>query len=124
MGFDAATQTPSIFTQLVFLVDKSTPINTRSLSLQLLAAAALAPHCHTVIMSALAHFKETKREQTRFETLVGTLKDENDVDYLINCMAFINCLISEPASLWFRLSIRKDFINVGLLDAVKVLVHS
>jgi len=82
------------------------------------------------VSSAFSFYKRKKSESKRFESVVNTLKqatqssDSQAVEYLINCISFINALVNSPADLKNRTKLRKDFLELGILTTFHSLKDS
>eukprot|EP01133_Synstelium_polycarpum_P004006 gene4006-4637_t len=114
IGMDFVASFP-LATNLLMLSVDSPLIKVKTMALELLAAVAIIPKGHGAVLTSLIYYKEAKKEEFRYESLVESLKKETNVDYLTTCISFINCIISSPAEVASRIEIRKAFLNLKIL---------
>ncbi|KAJ3127754.1 hypothetical protein HK098_005871 [Nowakowskiella sp. JEL0407] len=105
-------------------------IKTRTLTLELLAAVCfLPPNGHDLIIAAMHHFKQVKREKCRFETLLKSLAyDEADSDFgrahlenHIAIMTLINAIVNSPDNFEYRVTLRNEIWDLGIGDLLPEL---
>jgi len=120
IGMDFISSYPKA-TNLVVLCLESQLIKVKTLVLEMLAAIAVTDRGHGAILTSMIYFKEVKKEDHRYSTLVQSLKSESNKEYLITCMSFINCIISSPSDLGSRIEIRKAFLNLKILKYIESL---
>ncbi|EGC31207.1 hypothetical protein DICPUDRAFT_156963 [Dictyostelium purpureum] len=120
IGMEYVASFPQATNLMVLGLD--TPlIKARTLILELLAAIAVTNRGHGAVLTSMIYYKEVKKEERRYHDLVQTLKSENNLEYLITCMSFINCIISSPSDLTSRIEIRKAFLNLKILKYIENL---
>lgn len=66
----------------------------------------------------MSRFKEIKGEWLRFSTIVESIKGEHNYEYLITCMTFINSVVNFPKEVEVRVSLRNEFVRLGLLEII------
>lgn len=94
-------------------------IRTKTTVLEMLAAICIIPpNGHRSVLTALTRFKETKGEWLRFTSIVDSLKNEVNYDYLITCMSLINSIVNFPKETEIRVGLRNEFIRLGILDII------
>jgi hypothetical protein len=106
-------------------------IKTKTTVLELLAATCLfPPNGHRYVLQAMSRFKDIKGEWLRFYSVVESLKEEHNFDYLITCMrfvmcyfsliidSFINSVVNFPKEMETRVSLRNEFVRLGILDII------
>eukprot|EP00761_Pharyngomonas_kirbyi_P012971 gb/GECH01012998.1/.p1 GENE.gb/GECH01012998.1/~~gb/GECH01012998.1/.p1 ORF type:complete len:1075 (+),score=379.19 gb/GECH01012998.1/:1-3225(+) len=74
-----------------------------------------------LVLDAMNHYKLVKREKTRFQHLMDSLKNEVDVEHKIACMIFINALITSPNDGATRKMLKSEFVNLGINNIIKEL---
>ena len=74
-----------------------------------------------MVIQAMSRFKDVKGEWLRFHTVVESIKDEQNFDYLVTCLSFINSVVNFPKEIELRVSFRNEFIRLGILDILKEL---
>jgi hypothetical protein len=83
----------------------------------------------SIALEAMFYYKFVKREPTKFQHLVDTLRFDHKGEYeqsgllvemKIVCLSFINCLINIPDKLAERAEVRSEFVRLGLREIVDV----
>jgi hypothetical protein len=74
-----------------------------------------------MVVQAMSRFKDVKGEWLRFHTVVESIKDEQNFDYLITCLSFVNSIVNFPKEIEIRVGLRNEFIRLGILDILKEL---
>ncbi|KYQ91554.1 actin binding protein [Tieghemostelium lacteum] len=106
---------------LIVLGLESPLVKVKTLALELLAAIAITDKGHPSVITAMIFYKEIKKEDTRYSSLVKSLKTETTKEYLASCMSFINCIISSPSDLHVRMDIRKAFVSLKISKYIHLL---
>ena len=79
------------------------------------------PNPHQIVMSAMNTLKHYTREKRRFASLVSWIKTTKSLALKSSYLAFVNTLINEAPDLDLRISIRNEFLSLGLSDLLKEL---
>ncbi|GAM17912.1 hypothetical protein SAMD00019534_010870 [Acytostelium subglobosum LB1] len=114
IGMEYIAKFPAATNQIMLAFD-SDMTKLKTLILRLLAAAAILPLGHGAVLTSMIYYKEIRKEEQRYHTLVQSLKTETNREYIATCISFINCLISSPAEVSARIEIRKAFLNLKIL---------
>jgi hypothetical protein len=90
-------------------------------ALELLSFVCLVPPKGVpLVLEAMSHYRAEHREPTRFHSLLQAMRAEDkNVGFLINALFFINSIVNSPEDLKVRHDLRKEFINLGLLDTIR-----
>uniref|UniRef100_A0A8C6UYC7 Formin-like 2a n=1 Tax=Neogobius melanostomus TaxID=47308 RepID=A0A8C6UYC7_9GOBI len=97
----------------------------QALVLELLAAVCLVRGGHEIILSAFDNFKEVCAEEQRFEKLMEYFKNEdNNIDFMVACMQFINIVVHSVEDMNFRVHLQYDFTKLLLDDYLDKLKHT
>ncbi|EFA84011.1 actin binding protein [Heterostelium album PN500] len=114
IGMEYIASYPAATNQMILSFDTEM-IKVKTLILELLAAVSILPRGHGAVLTSMIYYKETRKEEQRYYSLVQSLKTETNKDYLTTCISFINCIISSPAEVSARMEIRKAFLNLKIL---------
>jgi len=100
----------------------SATVKVKTIILELLAAVCFVPPdgLHLVLMG-FTDFKEFKREQFRFQTLLGSLRNHSNIDYQVSCMSLCNAIVNSSDDLEFRVHLRNEFLDLGIEDLIDEL---
>ncbi|KAL6072920.1 putative WD repeat-containing protein 65 [Balamuthia mandrillaris] len=90
----------------------------RAMVLELLSFVALysPPKGTNIVLEAFNTYKKKKKESSRFAPLMAAFREEVTLEFLVPAVAFINSLTCAPDELSTRNALRKEFIDMGLLD--------
>ncbi|KAG7275713.1 hypothetical protein CRUP_011340, partial [Coryphaenoides rupestris] len=100
-------------------------IRTKALVLELLAAVCLVRGGHEIILSAFDNFQEVCVEEQRFEKLMEHFRNEdNNIDFMVACMQFINIVVHSVEDMNFRVHLQYDFTKLSLDDYLDVQIQA
>ena len=71
-------------------------------------------------MDAMLHYKNKNNEQYKFQNLVKNFGYSVHLDLKVAYMTFINAVINVPTDIDMRVSIRNEFLRLGLKDIIEV----
>ncbi|CAB1346621.1 unnamed protein product, partial [Coregonus sp. 'balchen'] len=101
-GFNMVMSHPHAVNEIALSLNNKNP-RTKALVLELLAAVCLVRGGHEIILSAFDNFKEVCAETQRFEKLMEHFKDmDNNIDFMVACMQFINIVVHSVEDMNFR----------------------
>ena len=111
---------------VIALCLRSNNLRTKILVLEIFGAVCLLPGGHTPVLNGLEALCEVNASRFRFESVIYTLwsscqgSSEELKDLQVACMAFINAVTcgGEASELPFRMHIRWEFINLGLIQLI------
>lgn len=66
------------------------------------------------MLDAFTSYKTAKREKTRFSHLTDSLRQAVDPEYITICLALINALVNSPEDIDDRVSLRNEFLRLGI----------
>jgi len=93
-------------------------------AIKLMAAVCLVPpDGHDATLEAISDAGDTKGVD-RFQPIVQGLLICNNEPLRVASMTLINAIISSPEDLDFRLHLRNEFMRIGLLDVLEILVEN
>ncbi|TRY93430.1 hypothetical protein DNTS_005740 [Danionella cerebrum] len=123
-GFNMVMSHPHAVNEIALSLNNKSP-RTKALVLELLAAVCLVRGGHEIILSAFDHFKEVCSEEQRFEKLMEFFKNEdNNIDFMVACMQFINIVVHSVEDMNFRVHLQYDFTKLGLDEYLDKLKHT
>ncbi|XP_073768539.1 formin-like protein 2 isoform X3 [Danio rerio] len=123
-GFNMVMSHPHAVNEIALSLNNKNP-RTKALVLELLAAVCLVRGGHEIILSAFDHFKEVCLEEQRFEKLMEYFKNEdNNIDFMVACMQFINIVVHSVEDMNFRVHLQYDFTKLGLDEYLDKLKHT
>ncbi|RKP18738.1 FH2-domain-containing protein, partial [Rozella allomycis CSF55] len=105
----------------------------RKLALELLAVFCYVdpPNGHLMVVKAMGDLQMNRKEDSRFSIMCSSIQEiieqhdkntERDViEYFITSMIFVNAVISTPEELDYRMHLRNQFVQAGLLNIVDEL---
>ncbi|XP_077472729.1 formin-like protein 2 isoform X3 [Stigmatopora argus] len=121
-GFNMVMSHLNAVNEIALSLNNKNP-RTKALVLELLAAVCLVRGGHEIILAAFDNFKEVCMEEQRFERLMEYFKNEdNNIDFMVACMQFINIVVHSVEDMNFRVHLQYDFTKLSLdefLDKVK-----
>ncbi|XP_077584954.1 formin-like protein 2 isoform X4 [Stigmatopora nigra] len=121
-GFNMVMSHLNAVNEIALSLNNKNP-RTKALVLELLAAVCLVRGGHEIILAAFDNFKEVCVEEQRFERLMEYFKNEdNNIDFMVACMQFINIVVHSVEDMNFRVHLQYDFTKLSLdefLDKVK-----
>ncbi|KAK5603925.1 hypothetical protein CRENBAI_026071 [Crenichthys baileyi] len=121
-GFNLVMTHPRCVNEITLSLNSRNP-RTKALVLELLAAVCLVRGGHDIILSAFDNFKEVSKERNRFEKLMEYfINDDNNIDFMVACMQFINIVVHSVENMNFRVHLQYEFTHLGLdkyLESVK-----
>ncbi|MED6241377.1 hypothetical protein ATANTOWER_012115, partial [Ataeniobius toweri] len=121
-GFNLVMTHPRCVNEITLSLNSRNP-RTKALVLELLAAVCLVRGGHDIILSAFDNFKEVSKERNRFEKLMEYfIIDDNNIDFMVACMQFINIVVHSVENMNFRVHLQYEFTHLGLdkyLESVK-----
>lgn len=98
---------------------------TRKAVLQVLSSVCLhfeaKPPGHRQVTDALEHYRTSKNESGRFETIVQSLKEFDNEAYLVTVIKFLNAVALTPVDIEVREQLRREYKKVGLDDCLEYL---
>ncbi|XP_037544693.1 formin-like protein 1 [Nematolebias whitei] len=113
-GFNLVMTHPRCVNEITLSLNSRNP-RTKALVLELLAAVCLVRGGHDIILSAFDNFKEVSKEKNRFEKLMEYfLNDDNNIDFMVACMQFINIVVHSVENMNFRVHLQYEFTHLGL----------
>ncbi|KAM8888391.1 formin-like protein 1 isoform 1-T1 [Synchiropus picturatus] len=113
-GFNQVMKHPRCVNEITLSLNNRSP-RTKALVLELLAAVCLVRGGHDIILSAFDNFKEVCGERSRFERLMEFFcHDDNNIDFMVACMQFINIVVHSVEDLNFRVHLQYQFSALGL----------
>ncbi|KAI9142770.1 formin homology 2 domain-containing protein [Paraphysoderma sedebokerense] len=87
--------------------------------LELLASLCFVPpNGHELVSDALTYYKDKKKEIYRFDDIMTDFKVGMDVEFQKACLTFVNAFVNSPAELDFRMSLRFEFLDLGLNEVI------
>ncbi|XP_042350155.1 formin-like protein 2 isoform X2 [Plectropomus leopardus] len=123
-GFNMVMSHPHAVNEIALSLNNKNP-RTKALVLELLAAVCLVRGGHEIILSAFDNFKEVCMEEQRFERLMEYFKNEdNNIDFMVACMQFINIVVHSVEDMNFRVHLQYDFTKLCLDDYLDKLKHT
>ncbi|RVE58078.1 hypothetical protein OJAV_G00205590 [Oryzias javanicus] len=123
-GFNMVMSHPHAVNEIALSLNNKNP-RTKALVLELLAAVCLVRGGHEIILSAFDNFKEVCVEEQRFERLMEYFKNEdNNIDFMVACMQFINIVVHSVEDMNFRVHLQYDFTKLCLDDYLDKLKHT
>ncbi|XP_057191523.1 formin-like protein 2 isoform X4 [Triplophysa rosa] len=123
-GFNMVMSHPHAVNEIALSLNNKNP-RTKALVLELLAAVCLVRGGHEIILSAFDHFQEVCSEEQRFERLMEYFKNEdNNIDFMVACMQFINIVVHSVEDMNFRVHLQYDFTTLGLDEYLDKLKHT
>ena len=76
-------------------------------------------NCHGTVLSSFNSFREHYREKRRFQSLVNALRSATtNISLKAKYLALINALINEAPDIDLRVSIRNEFLSLGVQEAL------
>uniref|UniRef100_A0A7N6B076 Formin-like 2a n=1 Tax=Anabas testudineus TaxID=64144 RepID=A0A7N6B076_ANATE len=121
-GFNMVMSHPCAVNEIALSLNNKNP-RTKALVLELLAAVCLVRGGHEIILSAFDNFKEVGEQ--RFERLMEYFKNEdNNIDFMVACMQFINIVVHSVEDMNFRVHLQYDFTKLCLDDYLDKLKHT
>lgn len=122
-GLEMLAQAQQVVNLLMLTMDAG-QVKTKVIVVQLLSALTQEPNGHAAVIAAIKNFKDVKKELHLGGFLVKSLREDKNLQYLTECIAFINCIVSSPSmNVLQKAEIRKGFINAGILEVFKQLRH-
>uniref|UniRef100_A0A3B4FTJ2 Formin-like protein 1 n=1 Tax=Pundamilia nyererei TaxID=303518 RepID=A0A3B4FTJ2_9CICH len=113
-GFNLVMTHPRCVNEITLSLNSRNP-RTKALVLELLAAVCLVRGGHDIILSAFDNFKEVSKEKNRFEKLMEYfVNDDNNIDFMVACMQFINIVVHSVENMNFRVHLQYEFTHLGL----------
>ncbi|PWA17710.1 hypothetical protein CCH79_00008242 [Gambusia affinis] len=113
-GFNLVMTHPRCVNEITLSLNSKNP-RTKALVLELLAAVCLVRGGHDIILSAFDNFKEVSKERNRFEKLMEYfINDDNNIDFMVACMQFINIVVHSVENMNFRVHLQYEFTHLGL----------
>ncbi|XP_039902126.1 formin-like protein 1 [Simochromis diagramma] len=113
-GFNLVMTHPRCVNEITLSLNSRNP-RTKALVLELLAAVCLVRGGHDIILSAFDNFKEVSKERNRFEKLMEYfVNDDNNIDFMVACMQFINIVVHSVENMNFRVHLQYEFTHLGL----------
>uniref|UniRef100_A0A3P9JPL9 Formin-like 1a n=1 Tax=Oryzias latipes TaxID=8090 RepID=A0A3P9JPL9_ORYLA len=113
-GFNLVMSHPRCVNEITLSLNSRNP-RTKALVLELLAAVCLVRGGHDIILSAFDNFKEVSKEKDRFEKLMEYfIHDDNNIDFMVACMQFINIVVHSVENMNFRVHLQYEFTHLGL----------
>ncbi|XP_061567977.1 formin-like protein 1 [Cololabis saira] len=113
-GFNLVMTHPRCVNEITLSLNSRNP-RTKALVLELLAAVCLVRGGHDIILSAFDNFKEVSKERNRFEKLMEYfVHDDNNIDFMVACMQFINIVVHSVENMNFRVHLQYEFTHLGL----------
>jgi len=76
---------------------------------------------HRKVVEGLVHYRNVKKEKSRFGVLVSILDKATTMDAKISYLTFINAIINSPADIDLRIAIRQEFSRLGVDEVIKKL---
>ncbi|XP_038134199.1 formin-like protein 1 [Cyprinodon tularosa] len=123
-GFNLVMTHPRCVNEITLSLNSRNP-RTKALVLELLAAVCLVRGGHDIILSAFDHFKEVSKEKNRFEKLMEYfINDDNNIDFMVACMQFINIVVHSVENMNFRVHLQYEFTHLGLDKYLESLKHT
>jgi Diaphanous GTPase-binding Domain/Diaphanous FH3 Domain len=105
---------------------RSNSLHTKTLVLEIFGAVCLLPGGHTPVLDGLEALCEVTASRFRFESIIyllwsscqGCSPEQKELQ--VACMAFINAVTcgGDASELAFRMHIRWEFINLGLMQLI------
>lgn len=90
----------------------------RAVVIQIITALTLIGNGHAQVLKGFTQYRNLKKENKRFETLVSYLSNADDQHSRLDLVKLINVLINTE-DIDLRVSIRNEFIALGLEDVFK-----
>ncbi|CAL8284537.1 unnamed protein product [Merluccius merluccius] len=113
-GFNQVMSHLSCVNEITLSLNNRNP-RTKALVLELLAAVCLVRGGHDIILAAFDNFKEMCGEKRRFEKLMEYFSnEENNIDYMVACMQFINIVVHSVEDMNFRVHLQYEFTHHSL----------
>ncbi|KAJ3031043.1 Diaphanous [Rhizophlyctis rosea] len=111
------------------LEDSTRVWKNKTMALDLLSAVCFVPpDGHLKILESLQDWRDKRGEKRRFDVLVRGLRLEDIpedggayLEYQIACLTFINAIVNSPEDLDFRVMLRNEFIELGIIDLLPPL---
>ncbi|XP_049583793.1 formin-like protein 2 isoform X2 [Syngnathus scovelli] len=123
-GFNMVMSHLNAVNEIALSLNNKNP-RTKALVLELLAAVCLVRGGHEIILSAFDNFKEVCMEEQRFEKLMEYFKNEdNNIDFMVACMQFINIVVHSVEDMNFRVHLQYDFTKLSLDEFLEKVKHT
>ncbi|EGC39081.1 hypothetical protein DICPUDRAFT_148204 [Dictyostelium purpureum] len=120
-GIEKAIATPNSMIKIITTMD--TPkADTRSSVFEILTAVCMVSEKgYQLILEAMTHFKQVRKERFRFTYLVESMKkDQSDKEYLTTCLTLINGIVNSSEEVDERIQLRGEFSRLGLDEIIRV----
>jgi hypothetical protein len=72
-----------------------------------------------LVLDGMTHYKNKNGEIHRYESLVKNFEQSVHLDMKVAYMSFINALINVPTDIDMRISIRNEFIRLGITHVIE-----
>lgn len=119
IGMEAFMEERDAVRNLALMLD-SPVVATRSQVCFLLAIiASWSNQGFALTLDAINHYKLVKREKTRFQDVVNSLREIRDQEYKANALLMLNALLTSPPDEATRILIQKELRNLGLVHIVE-----
>ncbi|XP_059896241.1 formin-like protein 2 isoform X2 [Gadus macrocephalus] len=119
-GFNMVMSHAHAVNEIALSLNNKNP-RTKALVLELLAAVCLVRGGHEIILSAFDNFQEVCVEEQRFEKLMEHFRNEdNNIDFMVACMQFINIVVHSVEDMNFRVHLQYDFTKLFLDEYLDV----
>jgi len=119
-GIEKAITTPNSMNKLILCMDTG-KVDTRSSVFEILTAVCIiSEKGYQLVLEAMTHFKQSRKEKFRFTFLVDSMKKlADDKEYLTTCLALINGLVNSSDEIDERVQLRTEFSRLGLDHIIK-----
>eukprot|EP00026_Physarum_polycephalum_P000996 Phypoly_transcript_00997.p1 GENE.Phypoly_transcript_00997~~Phypoly_transcript_00997.p1 ORF type:complete len:382 (+),score=65.96 Phypoly_transcript_00997:2261-3406(+) len=107
-------------TNFMKLLFSSKNILMKARLVELMAAMALYSQAgYNLVTKCLEKVERKQGDRVKFRLFVKLMQETPNFQFKAACMALVNCLVSSPAKLEFRLRTRSFFIHAGILPVLE-----
>ncbi|KYQ92010.1 actin binding protein [Tieghemostelium lacteum] len=119
-GIDRALAAENSMSKLILSMDCQ-KVDTRCSVFEILTAVCIiSSKGYQLVLEAMTHFKQQRKERFRFTYLVESMrKMKDDKEYLTTCLSLINGLVNSSEEIDERVQLRTEFSRLELDDLIK-----
>lgn len=120
-GLEAALETKDFVKTLALCQESTNPRVRKRLPKMLAVICVLNATGHSLVLQAMDAVKTRRRDPQRFKGLVKWLSVEEDCALKAQLLTLINVIVNFPMDLHIRLSLREEFVALGIMDILSGL---
>lgn len=118
LGLSFLIQHDSHIKKLVKALDTTDTLVKKHVFDLLSALCVYSREGYRLTLNALDSYKTQKKQRYRFSLIVNELKSADDIPYRATLLAVVNCIIVANEEVKDRVTVRNEFIGLGILDLV------